>query len=121
MGHPFAISFFAWSPDDHYLVALGPEESGEFWIWDTHVSFSHLIIIYFIFNFIYFFFIKQTGTIKHKGINQNDDSLTTCAWHKDSKKFVAGGTRGHFYIIVSSLLLLHMIYIFFNLHYHNRI
>ncbi|KAI2799628.1 WD repeat-containing protein 26, partial [Blomia tropicalis] len=76
LGHPFAISFFAWSPDDHYLVALGPEESGEFWIWDTH-----------------------TGTIKHKGINQNDDSLTTCAWHKDSKKFVAGGTRGHFYII----------------------
>lgn len=37
-GHAFAISFFAWSPDDHYLVALGPEESNEYWIWDTQVS-----------------------------------------------------------------------------------
>jgi len=38
--------------------------------------------------------------MKLKGMNQNEDSLTTCAWHKDSKKFVAGGTRGHFYQIV---------------------
>ncbi|KPM11136.1 WD repeat-containing protein 26-like protein [Sarcoptes scabiei] len=34
-GHTFGVSFFAWSPDDHYLLALGPEESSEFWLWDT--------------------------------------------------------------------------------------
>ncbi|XP_017490651.1 PREDICTED: WD repeat-containing protein 26-like, partial [Rhagoletis zephyria] len=78
-GHSFAIAFFAWSPDDHYLVALGPEEAGEFWIWDCTVS--------------------DTGLIKHKGNNQTDDSLTTCAWHPDSQRFVAAGTRGHFYQI----------------------
>ncbi|UXI16660.1 cell division protein [Sarcoptes scabiei] len=75
-GHTFGVSFFAWSPDDHYLLALGPEESSEFWLWDT-----------------------QTGILKTKGCHSNDDSLITCAWHKDSTKFVAGGTRGQFYQI----------------------
>ena len=38
IGHTFGVAYLAWSPDDHYLLALGPEESSEFWLWDTHVS-----------------------------------------------------------------------------------
>jgi len=30
-----------------------------------------------------------------------EDSLTSAAWHPDSKKFVTGGTRGQFYLCVS--------------------
>lgn len=51
------------------------------------------------------FHLLQTGLIKHKGNNQTDDSLTTCAWHPDSQRFVAAGTRGHFYQIVSAVLV----------------
>ncbi|XP_075591416.1 WD repeat-containing protein 26 [Dermatophagoides farinae] len=76
VGHTFGVAYFAWSPDDHYLLALGPEESSEFWLWDTH-----------------------TGTLKTKSCHSNDDSLIACAWHKDGKKFIAGGTRGQFYQI----------------------
>nr|XP_027199303.1 WD repeat-containing protein 26-like [Dermatophagoides pteronyssinus] len=76
IGHTFGVAYLAWSPDDHYLLALGPEESSEFWLWDTH-----------------------TGTLKTKSCHSNDDSLIACAWHKDGKKFIAGGTRGQFYQI----------------------
>lgn len=34
-----------------------------------------------------------------------EDSITTCAWHDDGKKFVCGGTRGQFYQCVSELYL----------------
>lgn len=47
----------------------------------------------------------QTGILKTKGCHSNDDSLITCAWHKDSTKFVAGGTRGQFYQIVCLLTM----------------
>ena len=46
------------------------------------------------------FFSLQSGTLKTKGCNSSDDSLIACAWHKDGKKFVAGGSRGQFYQIV---------------------
>ena len=36
-----------------------------------------------------------------------DDSLTCCSWHKDGKKFVTGGTKGHFYSCVSHCSRLH--------------
>jgi len=39
----------------------------------------------------------QTGELRVKMQNSPEDSLTTCAWHRDGKKFVAGGTRGQFY------------------------
>lgn len=40
---------------------------------------------------------RQTGELRSKINNSPEDSLTTCAWHRDGKKFVCGGTRGQFY------------------------
>ena len=33
--------------------------------------------------------------------HSNEDSLTSAAFHQDSKRFVTGGTRGQFYQCVS--------------------
>jgi len=74
-GHTSGASFFSWSPDDNYLIVCGPEEgSSTLWIWNV-----------------------QTGEQKGR-LNQSiEDSLTTCCWEKDSKKFFAGSTKGQFY------------------------
>lgn len=49
-GHTFGVAYFAWSPDDHYLLALGPEESSEFWLWDIDViNFCLIYILEFFF------------------------------------------------------------------------
>lgn len=41
-GHTKGVAYFAWSPDDNYLLALGPEESSDFWLWDTQVRGSNV-------------------------------------------------------------------------------
>lgn len=43
----------------------------------------------------------KTGELRVKVSHSPEDSLTTCSWHKDGKKFVTGGTRGQFYQCVS--------------------
>ena len=37
-GHSFGVGHLAWSPDDTYLIACGPEDCSELWIWNTEVS-----------------------------------------------------------------------------------
>jgi len=73
-GHSYGAYFLAWSPDDTYLLACGHDESADIWVWNV-----------------------QTGELRVKVNHSPDDSLTTCAWHKDGKRFVAGGTKGQFY------------------------
>ncbi|XP_055339198.1 WD repeat-containing protein 26-like [Paramacrobiotus metropolitanus] len=74
--HPYGVSYLAWSPDDLYIAACGPDDSSdELWIWSV-----------------------ETGEQRCKLNHFPEDSLTSCAWHKDSKKFVTGGARGQFYI-----------------------
>lgn len=45
----------------------------------------------------------QTMELRVKMSQSPDDSLTTAAWHADSKKFVTGGMRGQFYQCVSKM------------------
>lgn len=73
-GHTSGVSYIAWSPDDTYLIACGQDDSSELWLWNA-----------------------ETGELKVKMNHSPDDSLTCCSWHKDGKKFVAGGTKGQFY------------------------
>ncbi|RWS23915.1 WD repeat-containing protein 26-like protein, partial [Leptotrombidium deliense] len=73
-GHSYGVSFLAWSPDDNYLIACGPDDCSDLWVWNV-----------------------QTGELRVKVSHSPEDSLTTCSWQKDGKKFVAGGTRGQFY------------------------
>jgi hypothetical protein len=73
-GHSYGVSYLAWSPDDNYLIACGPDDCSDLWVWNV-----------------------QTGELRVKVSHSPEDSLTTCSWHKDGKKFVTGGTRGQFY------------------------
>lgn len=40
-GHAYGVSYIAWSPDDNYLVACGPDDCSELWLWNVQVSKSH--------------------------------------------------------------------------------
>ncbi|XP_022899945.1 WD repeat-containing protein 26 [Onthophagus taurus] len=72
-GHNYGIAYIAWNPDSIHLVACGPEDSQEVWLWNTE-------------------------TEKCQKVSQTpEDILTCCAWNKDGTKFVVGGIRGHFY------------------------
>ncbi|GFY53689.1 WD repeat-containing protein 26 [Trichonephila inaurata madagascariensis] len=72
--HPGGVTFLAWSPDDTYLIVCGPDDSSDLWVWNV-----------------------ETGGLKIKMNHSPEDSLTTCAWNQDGKRFVCGGTRGQFY------------------------
>ncbi|CAG0912843.1 unnamed protein product [Notodromas monacha] len=74
-GHTYGVAFIAWSPDSHWLVACGTDDCSELWIWDA-----------------------RSGDLQRKISHSPDDSLTTAAFHACSKKFVAGGTKGQFYL-----------------------
>lgn len=37
-GHAYGVSYIAWSPDDNYLVACGPDDCSELWLWNVQVS-----------------------------------------------------------------------------------
>ncbi|XP_060532126.1 WD repeat-containing protein 26 [Cylas formicarius] len=72
-GHNYGAAYISWNPDSKHLLACGPEESPEVWLWNIE-------------------------TEKFLKVSQSpEDALTCCAWNKDGTKFVAGGVRGHFY------------------------
>uniref|UniRef100_A0A7N6BLR3 WD repeat-containing protein 26 n=1 Tax=Anabas testudineus TaxID=64144 RepID=A0A7N6BLR3_ANATE len=73
-GHAYGVSFLAWSPDDAYLIACGPDDCSELWLWNV-----------------------QTGELRTKMSQSHEDSLTSVAWNPDGKRFVTGGQRGQFY------------------------
>ncbi|KAJ8971443.1 hypothetical protein NQ314_000700 [Rhamnusium bicolor] len=72
-GHNYGAAYMSWNPDSTHLIACGPEESPEVWLWNI-------------------------DTEKFLKVSQSpEDALTCCAWNKDGTKFVVGGIRGHFY------------------------
>ncbi|XP_039973024.1 WD repeat-containing protein 26 [Xiphias gladius] len=73
-GHAYGVSYLAWSPDDAYLIACGPDDCSELWLWNI-----------------------QTGELRTKVSQSHEDSLTSVAWNPDGKRFVTGGQRGQFY------------------------
>lgn len=68
------MSYLAWSPDGRYLLAAGPEDCPDLWIWNVDTEQLHL-----------------------KMNHSQEDSLTAAAWHAGSDRFVCGGARGQFY------------------------
>ncbi|KAF6716381.1 WD repeat-containing protein 26 [Oryzias melastigma] len=73
-GHAYGVSYLTWSPDDTYLIACGPDDCSELWLWNV-----------------------QTGELRTKMSQSHEDSLTCVAWNPDGKRFVTGGQRGQFY------------------------
>eukprot|EP00111_Clytia_hemisphaerica_P018391 TCONS_00054380-protein len=73
-GHSYGVSYISWSPNDTYIIACGPEDCCELWIWQV-----------------------ETGELKCRMSHSTEESLTCCAWYSDEKRFVTGGTRGQFY------------------------
>ncbi|KAJ8669841.1 hypothetical protein QAD02_001100 [Eretmocerus hayati] len=75
-GHTYGVALIAWSPDSSHLIACGPEDCPELWLWSIDTPECELRV---------------------KLTQSTEDSLTACAWHRDSNKFVTGGLRGQFY------------------------
>nr|CAD7589219.1 unnamed protein product [Timema genevievae] len=73
-GHSYGVAYIAWSPDSSHLIACGPEDCPELWIWNV-----------------------ESDELRVKVSHSPEDSLTSCSWNKDGKKFVTGGIRGQFY------------------------
>ncbi|XP_014272127.1 WD repeat-containing protein 26 isoform X4 [Halyomorpha halys] len=73
-GHSYGVAFLAWSPDGSHLIACGPEDCPELWLWNM-----------------------ETEELRVKLSHSPDDSLTSCSWHRDGTRFVTGGIRGQFY------------------------
>lgn len=69
------MSYLAWSPDGRYLIAAGPEDCPDLWIWNM-----------------------ETETLHTKMNHSQEDSLTAVAWQAGSSRFVCGGARGQFYL-----------------------
>ncbi|KAL3267374.1 hypothetical protein HHI36_011505 [Cryptolaemus montrouzieri] len=72
-GHNYGAAYISWCPDNIHLIACGPEESAEVWLWNIETE-----------KFL-------------KICQSQEDALTCCSWHKSGTKFVVGGIRGHFY------------------------
>ena len=36
-GHAYGVSYLAWSPDNTYLIACGPDDCSELWLWNIQV------------------------------------------------------------------------------------
>ena len=77
-GHSYGVAFVSWSPDSSHLAACGPDDCPELWVWQV-----------------------ETGQLRTKLSHASEDSLTSCAWHPDGRRFVTGGSRGQFYLCVS--------------------
>ncbi|KAK0181661.1 hypothetical protein PV327_003928 [Microctonus hyperodae] len=75
-GHSYGVALIAWSPDSSHLIACGPEDCPELWLWSVDTPDCELRL---------------------KLTQSTEDSLTACAWHRDANKFVTGGLRGQFY------------------------
>ncbi|KAK7576445.1 hypothetical protein V9T40_012731 [Parthenolecanium corni] len=73
-GHTYGAAYLSWSPDGAHLLVCGPEDCPELFIWNIDAD-------------------DQRVKISHSP----EDSLTSCAWHCNGKKFVTGGMRGQFY------------------------
>ena len=37
-GHAYGVSYLAWSPDSQLIIACGPDECAELWVWNVEVS-----------------------------------------------------------------------------------
>lgn len=37
-GHAYGVSYLSWSPDDVYLIACGPDDCSELWLWNVQVK-----------------------------------------------------------------------------------
>ena len=72
------MAYLSWSPDSSHLAACGPDDCPELWVWQV-----------------------ETGQLRVKLSHASEDSLTSCSWHPDGRRFVAGGCRGQFYLCVS--------------------
>ena len=81
-GHSYGVAFLSWSPDSSHLAACGPDDCPELWVWQV-----------------------ETGQLRTKLSHASEDSLTSCAWHPDGRRFVTGGSRGQFYLCVSDRVI----------------
>ncbi|MGH0125334.1 UNVERIFIED_CONTAM: hypothetical protein FKN15_041978, partial [Acipenser sinensis] len=120
-GHAYGVSYLAWSPDDNYLIACGPDDCSELWLWNVQETHQlkllktlegHAYGVSYLAwspddNYLIacgpddcselWLWNVQTGELRTKMSQSHEDSLTSVAWNPDGKRFVTGGQRGQFY------------------------
>lgn len=37
-GHSYGVAYMAWSPDSSHIVACGPDDCSELWLWNVEVG-----------------------------------------------------------------------------------
>jgi WD40 repeat protein len=43
-GHSYGVAYLSWSPDDRYLIACGPDDCADLWIWNVEVNLFRTIV-----------------------------------------------------------------------------
>jgi len=41
--HSYGVSYIAWSPDSVYVIALGPDDCSDLWLWNIEVQ-QHFLL-----------------------------------------------------------------------------
>ena len=89
--HSYGVSFIAWSPDSSYIIACGPDDCAELWLWNVQVpNFIHHRICLQHVNFRYRIFVLRTYYTVHSPF------LITVVMHAYVcfYRFVDGGASG---------------------------
>ncbi len=45
-GHSYGVSYIAWCPESTFIIACGPDDCSELWVWNVHVSLFLIIAQY---------------------------------------------------------------------------
>lgn len=69
------ICYLAWSPNDKMLLLTGNDESSSVWVY------------------------QLDGETPTEVKQAADDSITSCAWFPDNKRYVCAGKQGQFYMV----------------------
>lgn len=53
--HAYGVSYIAWSPDGTHIIACGPDDCSDLWLWNVEVWFcqTNLIIVKYIIQYMY--------------------------------------------------------------------
>lgn len=46
-GHSYGVSYIAWHPDSKFIIACGPDDCAEVWLWNVEVS-NYLLFTFII-------------------------------------------------------------------------
>ena len=43
--HSYGVYYIAWSPDCQYIIACGPDDCSELWLWNVQVGILVVVVV----------------------------------------------------------------------------